>query len=182
MIIDNLCMGRLENIAHHRNREDFHFIQGDVRNLDSIKDILKDVDAIFHEAALVSVTRSVENHILTNEVNLTGTLTLLKACLDSDVRRFIHASSSSVYGDTETLPKHEDLPFSRFPPMQFLSLPRRSMSRFSMTCTVSKPFVYDTSMYTVLDRHMVHIAGHNHFHKSTVKRPSAYNLWGWAAN
>lgn len=109
MVIDNLCTGRLENIAHHQNREDFHFIQGDVRNFKLVKRVMKDVDVVFHEAALVSVTRSVENPVLTNEVNVTGTLTLLKACLDSNVRRFIHASSSSVYGETETLPKHEAL-------------------------------------------------------------------------
>jgi len=109
MVIDNLCTGRLENIAHCQNREGFHFIEGDVRNFELVKRVIKDVDVVFHEAALVSVTRSVENPALTNEVNVTGTLTLLKACLDSSVRRFIHASSSSVYGETETLPKHEGL-------------------------------------------------------------------------
>jgi len=108
-VIDNLYAGRLENIAHYQTKEDFHFIQGDVWNFELVKRVMKDVDVVFHEAALVSVTRSVENPVLTNEVNVTGTLTLLQACLDSSVGRFIYASSSSVYGETETLPKHEGL-------------------------------------------------------------------------
>ena len=108
-VLDNLSAGKLENIASHQSRNDFHFIKGDVGNFDLVKNVLKDIDAVFHEAALVSVTGSVENPTSTNEVNVTGTLVVLKACVDSDVRRFIYASSSSVYGDTETLPKHERL-------------------------------------------------------------------------
>jgi len=107
--IDNLCAGRLENLAHCQNREDFHLIQGDVRDFGLVKRVVRDVDVVFHEAALVSVNRSVEDPVLTNEVNVTGTLTLLKACLGSGVRRFIYGSSSSVYGEAETLPKHEGL-------------------------------------------------------------------------
>lgn len=108
-VIDNLCSGQLENIAPHRNREDFHFIQGDIRNLDLVNSTLRDVDAVFHGAALVGVSASVENPILTNEVNVTGTLNLLKACLDSSVKRFIYTSSAAVYGKTETSPHSESL-------------------------------------------------------------------------
>jgi len=108
-VLDNLSSGKLENIAHHQNRKDFRFIRGDVRSFDLVKSALKDVDAVFHEAALVSVIRSVENPIPTNETNVSGTLTLLKACLDCNVRRLIYASSSSVYGETEALPKREEL-------------------------------------------------------------------------
>lgn len=108
-VIDNLSTGRRENIAYHENRKNFNFIKSDIRNAALIKKIIKDVDAVFHEAALVSVPRSVENPLLTNEVNVSGTLNLLEACRDANVKRFIHASSSSVYGETETLPKHEKL-------------------------------------------------------------------------
>lgn len=108
-VIDNLSTGRRENIVHHQNRKDFNFIKSDIRNAALVKEVIKDVDAVFHEAALVSVTRSVENPLLTNEVNVSGTLNLLEACRDTNVKRFIHASSSSVYGETETLPKHEKL-------------------------------------------------------------------------
>lgn len=108
-VIDNLTTGRLENVANHQGRKDFHFIKSDIRKFDLVKGILRDVDAVFHEAALVGTTCSVENPVLTNEVNVTGTLNLLKACVDSDVKRFIYASSAAVYGKTETLPHHEGL-------------------------------------------------------------------------
>lgn len=109
IVMDNLCTGRLENFASYQTRKDFHFIQGDIRNLDLVSKTLQDVDAIFHEAALVGVTDSVENPILTNDVNVTGTLNMLKTCLDSNVKRFIYASSAAVYGKTETLPLRESL-------------------------------------------------------------------------
>jgi len=108
-VIDNLYTGRLENMAHHRGRKDFNFVQGDIRNFDLVKKVLRNVDVVFHEAALVGATCSVENTVLTNEVNVTGTLNLLEACVDADVKRFIYASSAAVYGKTKTLPHHESL-------------------------------------------------------------------------
>jgi len=108
-VLDNVSTGRMENLSHLQKRKDFHFIKGDIRDSDLVGKAVKDVDVVFHEAALVSVTRSVENPVLTNDVNVTGTLNLLKACLDAGVKRFVHASSSSVYGETKTLPKHENL-------------------------------------------------------------------------
>lgn len=108
-VIDDLSTGRLENIKHNMVKKDFRFIKADIRDYDSVKRLLKDVDVVFHEAALVSVVRSVENPLLTNDVNVTGTLNLLEASVDSGVKRFVYASSSSVYGDTKTLPKHEGL-------------------------------------------------------------------------
>jgi UDP-glucose 4-epimerase len=107
--IDNFSTGRKENVAQHQNRKDFHLVKGDIRNEELMKKIIEDVDAVFHEAALVSVPRSVENPLLTNEVNIQGTLNLLEACRNADVKKFIHASSSAVYGETETLPKTEKL-------------------------------------------------------------------------
>ena len=109
-ILDNLSSGKMKNIEQNLNKENLHFIKGDIRDGDAVKQAVRDVDAVIHEAALVSVTRSVENPFPTNEVNVTGTLNLLKACLDSGIKRFIYASSSSVYGETETLPKKETLP------------------------------------------------------------------------
>jgi UDP-glucose 4-epimerase len=108
-VLDDLSTGRLENVAHHQGEKNFHFINGDIRSFDLVKSALQDVDAVFHEAALVGVACSVENPVLTNEVNVTGTLNLLKACVDSSVKRFIYASSAAVYGRAETLPHHEGL-------------------------------------------------------------------------
>lgn len=107
-VLDDLSTGKLDNLASHKDEENFHFIRGDIRDSDLVKRALKDVDAVFHEAALVSVSHSVKDPILTNEVNVTGTLNLLKACLDSNVKRFIFSSSTAVYGDTKTLPIRED--------------------------------------------------------------------------
>jgi nucleoside-diphosphate-sugar epimerase len=108
-VLDNFSTGEKKNLAQHQNKKSFQFIEGDIRNFDLVKKTVKGVDAVFHEAALVSVTRSVENPLLSNEVNITGTVNLLKACVDAHVKRFLYASSCAVYGDTETLPNHENL-------------------------------------------------------------------------
>jgi len=108
-VLDNLSTGDKKNLAKHQNKKSFQFIEGDIRNFDLIKKTVKGVDAVFHEAALVSVTRSVENPLLSNEINVTGTVNLLKACVDAHVKRFVYASSCAVYGDSKTLPNHENL-------------------------------------------------------------------------
>ena len=108
-VLDNLYSGQLENMEQHRRNKNFHFVKGDVRNVKQVKDIVKNVDAVFNDAAVVSVPRSVENPLLANDVNVKGALTLLKASLDCGVKRFVQASSASVYGDTKTLPLHENM-------------------------------------------------------------------------
>jgi nucleoside-diphosphate-sugar epimerase len=108
-VLDNLSTGEKKNLAQHQNKKNFHFIEGDIRNLELVKKAVRGVDAVIHEAALVSVTRSVEDPLLSNEINVTGTLNLLKACVDANIKRFVLASSCAVYGDTETLPNHEKL-------------------------------------------------------------------------
>jgi len=108
-VLDNLYAGLLENIENCNRSRKFRFVRGDVRNFNVVKRLVKDVDAVFNEAAVVSVSRSLENPLLANEVNVGGTLNLLKASLDSGVRRYIQASSASVYGNTETLPVDETL-------------------------------------------------------------------------
>jgi len=106
-VIDNLNTGRLENI-HYNDRQNFHFIEGDIQDFDLIKGVVKDIDAVFHEAALVNVASSFKDPLTIHDVNVTGTLNLLKNCLDSDVKRFIFASSASIYGETDILPIRED--------------------------------------------------------------------------
>jgi UDP-glucose 4-epimerase len=108
-VLDNLYTGKLENIKQCKGNRKFRFVQGDVRSFDLVKRLVKDVDAVFNEAAVVSVPRSLQDPILANEVNVGGTLNLLKTCLDSEVKRFVQASSASVYGNTETLPVLENL-------------------------------------------------------------------------
>jgi UDP-glucose 4-epimerase len=108
-VIDNLDTGTPDNITRHMAERNFHFIKGDIRNLNLVKQSLKDVDAVFHEAALASVKLSVEDPISTNDINVTGTLNLLKASLDSGAKRFVYASSAAVYGDTKSPQKREDM-------------------------------------------------------------------------
>ena len=108
-VIDNLCTGSITNIAHHLDKKDFHLIKGDILNFNLLKEAMKDIDAVYHEAALASVARSVENPIPTNDVNVAGTLKLLKASSDLNIKRFIYASSAAVYGDTSPPQKKEDM-------------------------------------------------------------------------
>jgi len=108
-VIDDLSTGDEQNLAHLENNESFEFIEGNVRDFDLINKSVKGVDAVFHEAALVSVTRSVEDPLLSNEINVKGSLNLLKACVNANVKRFVYASSCAVYGDAEVLPVSEDL-------------------------------------------------------------------------
>jgi UDP-glucose 4-epimerase len=107
-VIDNLDTGRLDNLAHHQNKKGFHFVRADIRDFDVVKETMKDIDAVFHEAALASVTRSVKNPILTNDINVGGTLNLLKVSSDLGVKRFVFASSAAIYGDTKSPLKKED--------------------------------------------------------------------------
>jgi len=107
-ILDDFSTGQMRNIVHCRNFSKFHIVRGDVRDMRLVKEVVADVDAVFHEAALVNVPLSIENPLLFNDVNLGGTLNLLKACSDSDVKRFIFASSAAVYGDSKPARKREN--------------------------------------------------------------------------
>jgi len=116
VVIDDLSQGRLENISRHLNNESFRFIKADIRDLARVETIVKDADAIFHEAAVVSVTKSLEEPSYTNDVNVTGTLNLLKASLNSNVKKFIYASSCAVYGEAESPNQSEETPTSPMSP------------------------------------------------------------------
>lgn len=85
----------------------FNFIKGDIRNLDDCHEATNDVEIVLHQAALGSVPRSIDNPINTNDFNVTGFLNILTSAKDNNVKRFVYASSSSVYGDSQELPKVE---------------------------------------------------------------------------
>jgi len=114
-VLDNLSTGELSNLSAHSSGS-YTFYNADIADYDAIERLVKEYDCIIHQAALVSVTRSVEDPLLVNRVNITGTLNLLKAAVDSRVRLFVYASSSSVYGETETLPKRETMSTSPISP------------------------------------------------------------------
>ena len=106
-ILDDFSTGRRENLAGIE--KDVDVIEGDVRDESTLKKSLKDVQYVLHLAAIPSVVRSVENPLATNSVNVCGTLKLLIEARDAGAERVVFSSSSSVYGDTPTLPKQEDM-------------------------------------------------------------------------
>ena len=108
-VLDNLSNGYLKNIEEFQSNHAFEFIEGDIRNLDTCKKAMQNIDYVSHQAALGSVPRSIENPILTNEVNIFGFLNMLVAQKESPtVKRMVYAASSSTYGDSKSLPKVED--------------------------------------------------------------------------
>jgi UDP-glucose 4-epimerase len=109
VVVDDLSTGRMDNIQNLIGKENFEFVKCSITDLDSLKKIFQDVDYVFHQAAIPSVQRSIENPIAINEVNVAGTLNVLVAARDCGVKKVIYASSSSVYGDTPELPKREDM-------------------------------------------------------------------------
>ena len=108
--IDNLYNGRIENLEDASQNPNFTFYRADIRDLNFLIDIFKDVEIIYHQAAFTSVPQSVIMPGNCNDVNVNGTLNVLNAARKCDVSKIIYASSSAVYGDTPTLPKREDMP------------------------------------------------------------------------
>jgi UDP-glucose 4-epimerase len=104
-ILDSFATGRRENLAHLPDAE---LVEGDVQSFERAHHAVRGCDAVLHEAALPSVPRSIQDPLTTNAVNVTGTLNVLLAARDAGVRRVVYASSSSVYGSNEQLPKRED--------------------------------------------------------------------------
>jgi nucleoside-diphosphate-sugar epimerase len=102
--IDNIATGKDENVA--RGAE---LIRGDIRKPEVVKEAVSGVQCIMHQAALPSVQRSIKDPVMSNEVNVSGTLNLLCAARDCGAERFVFASSSSVYGNIPKLPKREDM-------------------------------------------------------------------------
>ena len=106
--IDNFATGKRENLAEIQNQIDFR--EADLINLDAVRDACLRVDYIFHEAAIPSVPKSVLDPLGSNRANVDATVHLLIAARDAKVKRVVYAASSSTYGDTPTLPKHEGMP------------------------------------------------------------------------
>jgi UDP-N-acetylglucosamine 4-epimerase len=107
--LDNFSTGKFENIRHLLDNKNFSLMVGDIRNIDDCRRATEGVEYIFHEAALGSVPRSIKDPVTTNEVNISGFLNMLAAARDAKVKRFIYAASSSTYGDSESLPKVEEI-------------------------------------------------------------------------
>jgi len=107
--LDNFSTGKFENIRHLIDHRNFRLIVGDIRNPDDCRRAMEGIEYVLHEAALGSVPRSIKDPITTNEVNISGFLNMLIAARDAKVKRFVYAASSSTYGDSESLPKVENI-------------------------------------------------------------------------
>jgi UDP-N-acetylglucosamine 4-epimerase len=107
--LDNLSTGKKENIEPFLSNPNFTFIQGDIRDLEICRKAVDNTEIVLHQAALGSVPRSINDPITSNDVNVSGFLNMLVASRDAKVKRFVYAASSSTYGDSENLPKVEDI-------------------------------------------------------------------------
>lgn len=107
--LDNFATGHRHNIEPFLENPNYKLIEGDIRDLEVCKEAVENVDYILHQAALGSVPRSIKDPITSNDVNVSGFLNMLVAARDANVKRFVYAASSSTYGDSESLPKVEDV-------------------------------------------------------------------------
>lgn len=105
--LDDLSTGREENVQMFLDRSNYTFIKGDIKNLDTCMEACKGVDYVLHQAAWGSVPRSIEMPIFYEQNNILGTLNMMEAARQNKVKKFVYASSSSVYGDHPVLPKKE---------------------------------------------------------------------------
>jgi nucleoside-diphosphate-sugar epimerase len=112
-VADSLITGKRSNIAHIPGVE---FVEGDLADVEFAKQAAAGCDYVLHQAAIPSVPRSVKDPITSNRANVDGTLNILVAARDAGVKRLVFAASSSAYGNTETLPKHEGMPTSPLSP------------------------------------------------------------------
>jgi len=107
VVLDNLSLGNLKNLAWKKDSDALEFVQGEITDNGLVRDLIKGCDWVFHEAALPSVPLSVAKPIETNRDNLDAGLELLVAARDAKVKRFLFASSSAIYGDSDAPLKHE---------------------------------------------------------------------------
>ena len=107
-VLDNFSTGKRENLRPFEQNPDFRLIEGDIRDLETCREAVRGADYVLHEAALGSVPRSVKDPMTSTAVNILGFVNMLYAAQEAKIRRFVYASSSSVYGDSPVLPKTED--------------------------------------------------------------------------
>jgi len=115
-VLDDFSTGKRENLLYDETYPSLEMVEGDIRDLAVCQKAMKGIEHVFHQAALPSVQRSVEDPLGSNAVNAGGTLNILFAAREETVKRVIYASSSSIYGDTPTLPKLEEMPANPLSP------------------------------------------------------------------
>jgi UDP-glucose 4-epimerase len=109
-VLDDFSTGKKQNLVFEKAYPSLEIVEGDIRDLPTCQKAVQGMEYVFHQGALPSVQRSVEDPESSNAVNVGGTLNILLSARDHGVKRVMYAASSSVYGDTPTLPKHEEMP------------------------------------------------------------------------
>jgi nucleoside-diphosphate-sugar epimerase len=115
-VLDNFSTGKRDNLFPFKENPHLEVFEGDLRSFHIVRDAVKGVDYVLHQGALPSVPRSVKDPITSNDVNINGTLHILEASKEFCVKRVVFASSSSVYGNSEVMPKVETMPVSPMSP------------------------------------------------------------------
>ncbi len=110
VILDDLSTGKPENINELLQKENVQFVQGSITDLPLLQELCHGAEYVFHQAAIASINSSIEDPLLVNEVNITGTLKVLLAARDNGVKKVIVASSSSVYSNVTSIPQNEAMP------------------------------------------------------------------------
>lgn len=133
-VLDDMSNGEISNIEKWRANSNFRLLKEDIRDGEAVRKALKDVDIVFHQAAKVSVPVSVREPQLVMDINVMGSTVVLDECRKADVDKIVVASSSSVYGDTPTLPKIETMPTSPISPYAVSKLAEETLTlAFSRT-------------------------------------------------
>lgn len=132
VVLDNFATGKRENILPMMKNPLFTMIEGDLRSFHIVRSAVKGVDYILHQGALPSVPRSINDPITSNDVNILGTLNILEAAKEFGVKRVVLASSSSIYGNSESLPKVEEMAIN---PMSPYALTKYAQERYCQVFT-----------------------------------------------
>jgi nucleoside-diphosphate-sugar epimerase len=140
VVLDDFSSGR-ENLNQHFGELGFCLVDGDVRVKADVEKALEEVDVVFHLAAIVSVDFSVKNPLLVNEVNVGGTLNILRESLKADVKRFVYASFRAVYGEPVNLLINEEHPAKPISPYGVSKLAASIIAGFLMRFMRLRPFV-----------------------------------------
>lgn len=153
-VLDNFSTGRRENLAPLVSSDRLEVIEGDIRDPDRVREALAGVDYVFHQAAIVSVQRSMADPVETHKVNVGGTLNVLQAAREVGVKRVVFASSCAVYGDNENLSLREEAqtrPLSS-PGRRIAKRSTRSMVYPRSVCAILTSMAHDRALMVTMRR------------------------------
>ena len=142
-IVDDLSTGKLSNIFPFEDK--VNLVQGDIRDYDLMRKATQGIDIVFHEAAIASVAKSVEDPVATDAINVGGTVSVLTAAKECGVKKVVFASSAAIYGDDPELPKREDMAPKPLSPYAFISWRENITCGYFINSTACKAWRCATS-------------------------------------